>query len=460
MSWSSPSSDTIVATFTNPRNGNQLAPVSFITSYTVEDDFWNSVGSFTFVIEQDKNWAFTQMKDLRRYLSPGFRIDMTLNNIPIFKGYIGKPNLAYDSNRGLSLTIKGRNYLGIIADSTVFPYVAVDNSTMAPMVQFPTDTTFQTALELLLVDGTNITQLVTTDAGNLPLSSGGIAGFKNGRGTRKGLKPARLTNAIAHIMKPNVGEGRLQYAQRIADLIGAHIRMIPGTSICCVMPPIYDRDGGPIYDIRLVPGDATSNATSMMEDIDWDKQCDALIVQSNVGGQNFRRDLQKCICINDITGYDRDSNNMATGIKQDILDTTNFLTSNNNYLMLGPNEYPYAQLPANVQGLPSIVSRVEYVEDDRSFTPEHLQYYTALRMAKIQDKFFRLKYTIPGHTTLKGDPWQTNMMCNVRDDIINPGDGSSNKQYWIAKRSFTKSTAGTKTNIELTLPYIYLFDME
>jgi len=436
------------------------------TEYDIQKDFFDFADGFTLVLEDDR------LDQLTQHLEVGMRLEFKINKFNILVGYIDSIDLAYTrGGHGKSLTIRGRDVCGLLSDAHVYPNLGLGGNTQ---YQFNPLDKLSDALNVILTNGlTPIENLFTNDLnGNLQLlekSQIGNAAFSTGFGTGIKVKGRNLSKSynsnLEKLCKPEKGESYIGYATRLATRAGCFIKCMPGTdNALLISPPTYQRVGfSAPYNLNHIYIQSTvNNIHEGRLKISYKNQPSVIIGEANHGGPTFRKETQKVVCINEFTGYVKntqtlDVSNSIPSVKNALQQlTTGPINENNSgYLLLAPNLDLYSVATQNVIGTTAISSRPYYYVDYNAETPEELIISVAELMAKFQDDFLELEYTVDNHTN-NGVPWNTNLMCNVSDEAISPNQCMTG-QFWIQKVNFTKSRGGgTETKLLLRLPYTHV----
>jgi prophage tail gpP-like protein len=434
------------------------------TSYDIERDYFTPADAFTFTLEDDR------ADQLNAELQIGMQVNINVNNNCIMVGFVDSFDYTYSRQSGKKLVLRGRDLLGVIDDATIFPNLGTGGT---KDFQFAPSTTLDTIFNTIFTPfGASI---AVDDAPHLTLATAFAFGRKaNTTKTPKGLARS-LKTQLGHLKKPNKGEKFLGYALRFCTLVGAHIKMAPGTrDTILINCPTYNRSSPVAYNLQHIS--IGNNPGNNIEDgkmhVSYKEQPSALILEGTTGAATFKKQNFKVVSVNEITGYDRRNSDASTAVFLPAVNdaisqlTTGIVSSGNagtGYYLIPMKEDLYNSLPNSVVGLQTAFYRPEYMIDESGKTGSELQFTCAKRMAQYQQKYFALDYKVSGHTQMvNGSPvvWMTNTMCNVIDDTFDTTNSLSNA-YWIEKVTFSKGrSSGTSSTIKLNLPNIYAFDIQ
>lgn len=451
--------DPVSIQFINQLDGLTVLSVTNWTSYSIDRDFFYPVDSFTIDCADDR------ADQLLNSIQIGMKVAFSVNNNDMFIGFIDSFDIEPErGSAGKRLIIRGRDRLGMLADSSIYPNLG--SSTFQQTYQFKPADTLSHVVNTILQSAPGISGVnIDDDIAGLTAATGFGIGVRQKGKTGRGLAKNYQSN-LNHLLKPEKAETYLSYIIRIVARTGCEVKMVPGSdSVINIAPPVYDRisNGQPNFSLvrHTINNTLQNNILSSKMSINYKDQPSVIIAEACHGGATYKRVNKKVICINEITGYDRTTNKQLTltnarpSVQQAVTELTNGVTS---YSTINPNQNLYDAIPNTIADLTTIVSRPKYVVDYNAQTNEELQFYTAQLMAHYQDKYFTLDYEVQGHTQ-GGFCWAPNLMVNVVDESFHPTK-SLNSKFWIKKVTFTRdASGGCRTRLTLTLPYTHLYNV-
>jgi hypothetical protein len=424
--------DQISIRFVKPGSGTPAFTVDNWTSYTFDSDFFNPSDSFSFELSDDRA---EQLKDKIILADP---VELLVNGTVECKGFVEALDFSYSVNGGTTLRLSGRDILGVVCDGT-----------MAPNVKITDSSSFEDALlkafENAGWDKDHIAFVNFNNSANFKPET-----YQNGSGRKKSDK-------IGHQLKPHKNEGFMEFALRICRRSGWNIKLTPdGSYIHIGMPNYFADTYDPVF-IHKLKNTTSNNILTGSVSIDWRKQPSYIIGEATGAGGNFRKGLNSVFAPNTLL---LDQNDM-------ILVGYSHLSEKKVKWLFPGDERLISNLPKMVTDLfPGMIAanspegnsklRPLFEYDDESKTLASLEYVMRKKMADFQSNMFSLVYTVSGHSQ-KIDGAAANYAINVMCKVIDETYGFDNA-FWVQKRTFTKSrTAGTKTQLTLKLPYIYVF---
>ena len=425
--------DQISIQFVKPGSGIPAFKVDNWTSYSFESDFFSPVDNFSFELSDDR------VDQLRNKINIGDPVELIVFNQVQCKGMVEKVDYDYSVNGGTTLRLSGRDMLGAICDGTISPTVKI------------TDTnTFEDALikafESAGWDKDHIAFVNFNDAANFKPDT-----FQKGSGRKKGSK-------IGHQFRPRKNEGFMEYALRICKRSGWNIKLTPNGEYIHIGMPNYDTTDVDGIFYHKISDPTRNNIIAASVSMDWRKQPSYLIGEATAAGGVYRKGINKVFVPNgllldqeDIILYGYNNDYKDKGVKW--IDTNDQLTGNLPKLItdLFPGKITVGSPEAQQRFRPV------YVYDDESKSMAELQYVMMKKMSDFQNSFFSLNIITNGHS-FKDESGvhyvdMVDSMCRVVDETY----GFDN-HFWIQKRRFTKSrNGGTRTELTLKIPYIYIF---
>ena len=462
--------------------GGGLSPIpngpaiSDWTSYSIERDFMTAADHFHLTMEDDR------ATQLNQQLQIGQQLKFFINNNLIMIGYIDDYHMNLTPGGGTQLTITGRDLLGQAAQAYILPNMGTNLQTN---FIFPATTTYLQAFQLIFgnFQASVPLAIVNDDNAMLTLSTGGRIGPKSHGKTIKGQSRS-LSSSLSHIYKPDVHETYLTYAKRLAATLGCYIKVVIGTDgqeLILISPPTYDRSNTQFYQLyHSAQTPTANNVLDLHWNISYKEQASVMIGQCTYGQPGYRKQTQKCVRINEITGYqlpvtgnlvDQSNLLLQSPLNQAIPNvsaTVKALTTvqndqNPGYYLMPSN----TGLRAALQNLPIQVntqfSRPEYYESNNAHTKVELEFDIAFEMSKKQNEFLTVEYEVENHTGTNGSDlitWQPNLLCNVHEDILSTTGAPFDATLWIQKVTFQRTVDhGPITKLQLRLPYVYTADI-
>lgn len=430
-----------------------------LTSYTIERDFFGGPNTFSIEAEDDR------ANQLFEFIAIGKKITFQATSGQIILvGFIDSFTFTPNRSSGTHLSVRGRDRLGMLSDSSIYPNLG--SSTTTSTYQFkPTDTLLH-VVGTILKSAPGITEVsIDDDHKGLTAQTGFGIGVRSQGKTGRGLKRSFNSN-LNRLLKPEKGESYLTYLKRIATRAGCEVNMYPGSdNIILISPPAYDRSspGQPNWSIirNITTNTIANNVLESTLTVDYKDQPSIIIAESSTGGPTFKKSIKKVICINELTGYARQLNLKLslTNAIANVQDAVDDLTSGTNgYPALTPNQDLYDSFFATNIQTSTFVSRPKYMVDNNSQTIEELQFFIAELMAHFQDRFLVLEYEVQGHSQ-NGHFWAPNLMVKVQDEAMSPF-GGINTNLWIKRVVFTRDASnGCRTHLTLTLPYTHSYNI-
>lgn len=431
-----------------PSSGDPSFKIDNWTSYSFESDFFVPADGFSFELADDR------VEQLKNKIRIGDKVVLLIDDIFQCVGLIDKIKMSYDRSTGTILTISGRDKLGRVCDATTTPEIQSN---------IKANSTYQQIFQSIF-NNFGLFDIKEDDDGiDAKASSGGKEG-KAGKPST-GRKSRRKKSAqINYQLKPYKNEGYMEYALRLCHRNGWNIKLsVDGQSVL-IFPPSYDRDTGIQYKLYhlLQDKDNLNNIKSGSLDVNWSKLPSVIIAEGLSGGGSFRKSSNKCVYVNDISGYDINGNPLSDGSgnpKTDLAALIKAYQSKGSQIITF-NAKLKLSLPSAIFGVNTDLKIAPqaalFLYDQEAHGADELEFFTRKKMYEYQESFFTLHYVVDGHRNKASNDnsiWAINTLVNVQDETF-----GCNGQYWIKKRTFTKTRdGGTKTTLELKLPYIYDF---
>ena len=270
-----------------------LSLPDLFSSYTITNDFFSRSDSFSLEIAGRDKEDLIQI--LNKLTKGGDIIKLRINGQPKLTGFIDKIDIKYGSS-GTTMTISGRDRLGLMIDSTTTP------ETQAK----PSDTLL-TALYKAFEPFGFTKEDIIWKSGDEALHKSIGSKLKPGPGVQfSGRKtfqdPTRKVNRKQRAKK---GEGAMQFAMRIAEHAGLFINLSENGEKILISPPVYKRsEGAPQYQVVHLTTDPEISGNTIMNGsihIGWDHQISMIIAEGTSGGGEFRKQTSKVIAINELT---------------------------------------------------------------------------------------------------------------------------------------------------------------
>lgn len=430
------------------------------TSYRVTKDFFGGPDTFNVEFEDDRA---DQLIDT---IAVGMKVTFQAKTSGqlLLIGFVDRFSIAPGRSGGKRLSIVGRDILGLLEDSSLYPNLG--DASIQGVFQFKPTDTLEKVVKTIFQSAPNITNFVINkDAAGLKASTGFGIGIRQVGKTGRGLAKNFQSN-LNHLLKPDESghDTYLSYAQKICTRAGCQVRMLPGSDdTIFVGPPTYDRDNNPPFSIkRFRISNTQSNVLDSRLNINYKDQPSIIIAQTTHGSPGFKKTTQKVVCINEFTGYSRRPQPSITNgfnLLPSVKNAIDALTSGTNgYVILDTNLDLLAAIPETLVDMETKVSRPKFVIDHNAQTLDELKFYVAELMAHYQDQYFTLEYEVQGHSQ-NGVYWAPNLMVDIEDESFHPSK-SINGKFWIRKVEFLRDRhSGTRTRLTINLPYIHVYNV-
>ena len=415
--------------------------VNNFTSYSLDKDFFIISDAWSLEIADDR------INQIYSFIRAGDPIYLTLDERILCTGYVERINLSSSRNGGQILKIAGRDNFGPICDASCRPDLKFKE----------TDTYWGVIIKILEEFGfaeENViaTEDVENEAKYFTLGGGG----KQGMGKEKTRSKARKKKSfLKHQLKPNKGEGYMQFLIRICERCGWHIKCCPDGFHVYLGLPTYDRDEDPDYQlIHSIDNPNKNNVISSNLDFNYQKQPSYILAECNSSGKEHRKNvinsfINNVLVTTTIQGnlanfYDKNTKDFAKkGYKEIITGNASLMDFASTLLAANPGLQITDSQKKNKQ---------LYLYEFDCGSQDELEFYIQRKMADFQNQFLTLKYVVNNHV-MSNQLFQINTMCSIKDDLLLP---NVDKKFWIQKVTYTKSRmSGTKTEITLRIPYIY-----
>lgn len=421
--------------------------ISFWESYTFTREFLTPTDAWSF-----KTGDYSLVSQLRRDLLPGMRVAFVINDKTQLTGYVDALDYTSDTSGGLSLEIKGRDTLAPMVDACVDPHLNFSQgSTLNDIItKIAKPFGFQIFSTTEIANRSVITGFLKTNTVTRNIQVQDVERtYKNDNSTKSlevqtnavtsfvkqehdPTKPKFLKDYKLDNIKPRAGEGCFEFIAKLckrfklwpwAGAIGDHL---------IVAEPDFQQT--PLYDLYHTTLGSNMLSSSLSINLSEQPSC---IVAFGYGSSAaaYSRSPIRVGMVNELVGLDENGRirpevqaAMASWKGIRILD-------------LRPQLIPFAKTYLQK------TTRPVYLADDESKTIGQLEGFVRNEMAKRQSKSFVLKCKMQGHT-YKGIPWAINTMANVKDEYLNV-----HEPLWIREVTFTKSMAGTFTDLTLIRPY-------
>lgn len=455
--------DTIRVQFRNVLDNSILVSDVVPTSYQINLDFFSEC-DFSIAFEDDR------ADQLYNIVSSGDKACFYCNDRLVMTGYVETFGMTYSRGGGKHLNIHGRDTLGILDDSSIYPnlgqgikgfhflptdklhYVLKTIFNSAPYIKSSNDT----------VNDPNNGIQIAKDVAALTAATGFGIGIKQKGKSGRGLSKSFQKN-LDRLLTPEKGESYLGYAKRICTRAGCQINMLPGTDDqLLISPPIYDRESSPPFSlVHYGKSSLKNNVISGSVRTNYRSQPSVIIVEATHGQDTFKQTTQKVVIINEFTGYERKPNeklSLANAIPS-VKDAIDQLTSGTNgYVLLAPNQKLYDAIPARVADARTYVSRPWYRVDYNAQTLDEATFYASELMAHAQDNFLEMSYEVAGHSQ-NGIVFAPNLMIKVYDEAFSESKPIDNN-FWIRKVMFSRDRGSNAiTHLHLNIPYAHDYEV-
>lgn len=477
------------------------------TSITLEKDQFIESDGCTITIEDDRIQQYT------KYLQRGHRIQVLLNHKVNFDGFIFKYKYTSSRSGGTKLVIECKDLLEWMAQGSIPPNAFGVSGNGLTNFHFPPNSTLLDCVRFIIntfrigLIGIDLPELYVSvwDNGNeainaspatsgnpkrlnvndLDIASGFAAGIRV-----TGKKSAQFTKswykALNRFNTPEKGESYLAMIKRFCKLSGVPcVKMSPGRADTILLQaPTYDRSIETPFKIThylSAPNNSMNTAEGEIDlEFNLDKQYSVIIVEGNSLDENeFHLSDAKAVAINELSGYYLVNQEDFNDNKIIPLDTVRLMIaalvnvpSNNtamgaastnppqgtNYRFLDFNKQLYQERYNLGVDIHTTVCMPFYETSHNAHNLDQLCFAAQQKLAETQDKSIVMTYHLDGWTQ-NGNLWQPNMMVNVTEELLSPGNPKTLKM-WIRKVVYHKTrNAGTSVQLTLTLPYTHNFEL-
>lgn len=365
-------------------------PYLYVDNYTLSYDLFKGCAEMSAEI-----YADTEILLAYREGQP-LKFKWEINGNGVMTGFVDSVDKSY-SKKGITQTIRGRDYLSILVDNHIFKAQNYDG--------YKIDTIINSVLnnnKSITVSGTTY----TTPNFDLNYSNEALQ---------------RYINSIGALVsfKTSVGGSLFDLVNKLLNPAGMYIYNIPGTETFLIAAinirgHNYDKFGYVKSDAPILISAQRNNPG----------------LQNNVIQGNYRSDIKDLYQIVRIVGDALDIN--GSPLYQ--LNVTKQYRCNNTVMKI------LAEVTNNVDfNIWNIASTKEFLINNIIF--------------KMKRDFCQLKYTLQGHSYNGNDPYYVNGCAKVIDSMI--PESLSNRNYLITGVTFRGSKDGSQTtDLELCLPIV------
>jgi prophage tail gpP-like protein len=392
---------------------------SYTESYLVPTD----VSSFT--LSEDE-----LSDDQRRVLTPGAKVEITVDDCQQSTGYIDKVRTHASHGEGTVITIEVGNWLQPAVDSQVDPQVRFLPSMSLLDVLNAIYTPF--GMDVLDPDGQATVNAVTGRIYGTPTSKKG--------------KP--LKSYIVHQLKPYPNEGAHAFASRVSQRFGLWLRpsCLYGTLI--VSKPDFGEPFTPgsvsvprytLHHKRDPTNAPYNNVLESDTDASREEQFSVAFCSGFGGGGDVAKSTLRTAIFNPLI-------NIPPVQKTQLLASYPGIA-----IYTDPQLAALAQTDLYGQTLFPLAdpnARPIYLYDPESHDMAQLQAFARKELSLRMRKGYTATYTIEGHK-LNGQPVAVDSLIDVDDDRSN-----LHRTMWVLARHFKKAAGsrGTTTTLELIRP--------
>lgn len=415
--------------------------------YSMRDDFMNPCAAFDFALSTNNPSTYAEL------FTVGTKVEIAVNDRIQITGAIDKVIRANTRETGTVFSISGRDVLGPVVSASIDPKVRITSNqtvsdfliaVLSPFGAFGSKIYIGDDLNFSIVTGylrgqggVQVKTYESRELSSRALRPDGKSAdliFKNTKVTevisrdRLDLKKIPLDQ-----LKPKIGDGAMQVINRLLHRLGLRMWAAADGSGVVVDEPEYGRE--PIHRLTRRLGDPTNNVINGAVEVNGDQPACVVAVGRSHGSDMSKVKL-KAIAVNELVSVNADGTfdqmvlDMIASypgikvlpIRKELLPATDALTSKR---VLGPM----------------------MVKDDDSKNQAQLEAFARRTLAEKQRDFLVATYTVTGHE-FNGHPWAVNSSVAVDDDYLN-----IHETLWVLSRTFTKSRAGTSTELKLIKPY-------
>lgn len=402
--------------------------------YSFTNDFAANSDGFDFEIE-DEN-----LSNIVNKIRLAETFTLKVNDSVQAKGRVTGVKFTHTRSGGLHASFKACDLLG-----------AVCKASIDPEINITAKDTLESAIKKAM-SPFGFSKFEFDDSANRNLITGAKQGKKIGGKKAKG-KAASLQKFISHQCKPNNGESVFGFVERICKRFGLRVWLsVDGET---VYVSDADFDSPPLYTIDRSKSPKNSNCIlDGSVEVDWDNQPSIIISQGKGGGGKFSKNKFHVLMVNEFTGLVRTAASYGPNPIQNVPTSKvqEFITKykNKGSKLIDTRPDLIDQLPATIIGVYDPISRPYFFFDEESKNSEELEFSTRRKMAEFQSKFLKLNYSVDGHSN-RGTEAIYSVNTNI---VVNDETLGVEGEYWIKKRTFTKSRGdGTKTHLELILKH-------
>lgn len=396
--------------------------------FNLTNDFFNPVTGFSFKLAGKD---VEQVKNIPTFADVVIKID----NITILIGNLDEKSYSSSRSGGTVCELSGRNVLGYVADSTIFP--DVQNN-------FKTGITYKDVFKGIFEQFPHLqTFLVGLDR------------------TDKALQK-KLTAQLKAKQVLNRCEGCLELAIRFAKrsgwFINAQYDLFDGVDPALTTTILLT---SPRYDTTPLN---VKKYTSLSYKVDTSKQPTILIANGKpLDGYAFKPVSTTSAFVNEIIGFNFINDGESGQItSQPLPSVLKYIQDNKLQKAVGKEENPLNNdgVPADSEFIKVIYNidpaerkdlvRPYYWYDDNSITAAEIKKSGEMKLHDFQRGYFQCSVSLNGFFDNSNLLLTPNRMINISFELDNI------KTLWISKVTYNYSRSGGATiNLTLNLPFIY-----
>lgn len=361
-----------------------------------------------------------KMIELYPQLQDGQRLGLRINNNLVCTGILDTLRLEQGSS-GTTLHVQGEDAISIAAGRTMDPSFQIDEK--IPLKD----------LLIKLFSPLGFTNIEFDNSVDQRRMTGSDKDFA--LDTKYQVIEKAMTSPINSKFKPSRSEGVYEFAERIGRRFGFHVYGGTDGKTLFIGQPNYNQP--PLYTFLVFQGEKSksNNVISCTSNISWKKQPSALIVSGKGGGGKKAKNALRVMMYNEL----------LTGVE----DIPELKAIEEKYKgMIVIKKRSQVQRPNNVVPLTKYVKPI-YEEDNQSLTPEQLENFTRRRMGEYQSEFLTMTVEVDG-ASQNGINYMPNTMCYMDNDMAN-----IHQLMYIKSVTIRAGSSGTRTTLELTLPYTF-----
>lgn len=424
--------------------------IKWVGGYSFHSEFLTPADGFTFTTGDPDAVATLLPK-----LPPGTQVQLVINGRIQATGYVDSATVSKTVDGGFELVIHGRDSLAPMVDAHVDPlFVFSAGMTLNDLLaKLATPFGFTIFSTTDVARKARVTGLAPPATSTVSTPGSTEQDYNKIYATGAPLQPVVATiptttlqydpNAPVFLKpltvqqaKPHDSETVFQFLSRHAKRFGLWLWADSlGTTLIVARPDFGQSSNYQLYN-RLGGEGSNYERASLEANM---KEQPSVIIAMNRGGQaSYNKMRIRAAMVNELTAVD--STGAPLPAVQQILSLHKFTTPGS-YVAVRSALIPYGAAWQNK------IARPMFIYDDESKTVGQIQGAVMREMAERQSKALQYKVRVYGHT-FNDRPWAVNTICDVDDHQLGVFG-----RWWIREVEFTKSRAGTFTNLTMIPPY-------